>query len=111
MGLALGYPEKAARFYRERALDESLTWLRVCVDFCGIEFVCNFEDLSEIVYNHLLKLPIPEFEDHTVTLNYYGNFPKSPELIYRIGNEKQLRRAQEELRIISNYRKSHEYKV
>lgn len=107
LGLALGYPEKASRFYKECEMDQDLKWFRIGVDFCGIEFVCYFEDLIDIV-DELLKLPIPEHEDRTVAVHYYGNYPLSPEFRYRLSNKIQLKCAQEELRIIANYRRSNE---
>jgi hypothetical protein len=101
LGLALGFPEKAARFFRDRETDDSLTWFRLCVKYSGIEFVCNYEDLIEVVHD-LWKLPIPEFEDDTIVLHYY---PGGPEVRYRVCSEKGLKRVQEELRLISNYRR------
>ncbi|WP_156877505.1 hypothetical protein [Shimazuella kribbensis] len=101
LGLALGFPEKAARFFRDRETDDSLTWFRICVEYCAIEFVCNYEDLIEVVQD-LWKLPIPEFEDDTITLHYYAG---GPEVRYRVCSEKGLKRVQEELRLITNYRR------
>lgn len=105
LGLALGYPQKAVQFFKDCEADESITLVRIGVHFCGYNFVCHIEDLVDIVHE-LLTLPIPEFEDRTVEVTYYGNYPSSPELIYRFSGEEQMQRVQEELRIISRYRRS-----
>jgi hypothetical protein len=102
LGLVLGYPEKAARFYRDRETNESLTWFRICVEYCGIQFVCNLNDLVEVIYE-LWNLPIPEFEDKMVEVVYY---PGHPPLTYHFCTEQNLKKTQKELQIISSYRKS-----
>lgn len=103
LGLALGYPEKAAQFFRDRELDKSLTWFRVCVDYRGIEFVCNFEDLDGVMQD-LWSLPIPEFEDDMIEVVYYSG---SPPLRYNFSTKQSLLKVQTELRMISEYRRLH----
>jgi hypothetical protein len=102
LGLVLGYPEKAARFYRDRETDESLTWFRICVEYCGIQFVCNLNELVEVIYE-LWSLPIPEFEDKMIEVVYY---PGHPPLTYHFRTEQNAKKAQKELEMLSGYRRS-----
>ena len=81
-----------------------MTWFRICVGYCGIEFVCSFEDIVEVVHE-LWSLPIPEFENDMTEVTYYSG---NPPLTYHFSTKENLRKVQEELRVVSEFRKSRE---